>query len=43
MKNVTLFEEVIDLSFSGVPSWFFMIVIIFAIVFIIISEWNSRS
>ncbi len=31
------------MSFGGVPTWFFIIVIIFAIVFITISEWNSRS
>lgn len=29
-------------GFSGVPSWFFVIVIVFAILFIIFSEWNSR-
>ena len=29
--------------FGGIPQWFFIIVIVFAIVFVIVSEWNSRS
>lgn len=31
------------MSFGGVPMWFFIVAIVFAIVFIIISEWNARS
>jgi hypothetical protein len=30
-------------GFGGVPMWFFIIAIVFAIAFIIYSEWNSRS
>lgn len=28
---------------AGVPSWFFILVIAVVVVFVIISEWNSRS
>jgi hypothetical protein len=30
------------IMFGAVPEWFFLIAIIFAVVFIIIAEWNSR-
>ncbi|SOC37417.1 hypothetical protein SAMN05877842_103196 [Ureibacillus acetophenoni] len=31
------------MSFGAVPTWFYVIAFIFAIGFIIIAEWNSRS
>lgn len=30
-------------SFSAIPSWFYITAIIFAVGFIIVSEWNSKS
>ncbi|SOC23861.1 hypothetical protein SAMN05880501_11625 [Ureibacillus xyleni] len=33
----------LTISYGGVPVWFFVIAIVFVIVFIIVSEWNSRS
>ncbi|WP_269764145.1 hypothetical protein [Solibacillus silvestris] len=35
--------EVEFMAFGSIPMWFFAIVIAFAIVFILISEWNSRK
>ncbi|MBM7607703.1 hypothetical protein JOD29_000947 [Lysinibacillus composti] len=32
-----------SLSFGSLPMWFFIIAFVFAIVFIIYAEWNSRS
>lgn len=31
------------MAFGGVPTWFYAIVVAFAIIFIIISEYNSRK
>lgn len=35
--------EVEFMAFGSVPMWFFAIAIAFAIVFVLISEWNSRK
>ncbi|CAM5179708.1 hypothetical protein UACE39S_06279 [Ureibacillus acetophenoni] len=31
------------MTFGGVSTWLLIVAIVFAIVFIVISEWNSRS
>ena len=40
--HVTLFTRGDFMAFGGVPSWFFAIAFAFAIIFILVSEWNSR-
>jgi hypothetical protein len=31
------------MSFGGVPQWFFILAVAFAICFILYAEWNSRK
>lgn len=31
------------MSFGGVPQWFFIIAVAFAICFVLYAEWNSRK
>lgn len=42
-KPVTICIRGVVMSFSGVPQWFFIIAVAFAICFILYAEWNSRK
>lgn len=40
--HATLYTRGDFMTFGGVPAWFFAIAFAFAIIFILVSEWNSR-
>jgi uncharacterized membrane protein YhdT len=40
---IKIFTRGVNMSFGGVPQWFFILAVAFAICFILYAEWNSRK